>query len=44
MIELFVIVLSIAYALEAALLLNMTLVTPYSVWLKAGVILLTSVL
>ena len=44
MIELFVIVLSIAYALVAALLLNMNLVTPYSVWLKAGVILLTSVL
>ena len=44
MIELIVIVLSIAYALVAALLLNMNLVTPYSVWLKAGVILLTSVL
>ena len=42
MIELIIIALSIAYALVAALLLNMNLVTHYSVWLKAGVILITS--
>ncbi len=42
MIELIIIALSIAYALVAALLLNMNLVTNYSVWLKAGVILVTS--
>ena len=42
MIELIIIVLSIAYALLAALLLNFNLVTPYPVWIKAGVIILTS--
>ena len=42
MIELIIIVLSIAYALLAALLLNLNLVTPYPVWIKAGVIILTS--
>ena len=44
MIESMVIVLSIAYTLVAALLLNMNLITPYSFWLKAAVILVTSIL
>ena len=44
MIEVIVIVLSVSYALVAALLLNVNLITPYSVWLKAAVILLTSIL
>ena len=42
MIELTIILLSIAYALTAALLLNMNLATRYSFPVKSGVILLVS--
>ena len=44
MIELIVVILSIAYALTAALLLNMNLKTSYSFWTKSGVVLLVSML
>ena len=44
MIELVIVVLSVAYALIAALLLNLNVATQYSTLLKSGVITLTSAL
>ncbi len=44
MIELVIVMLSVAYALIAALLLNLNVATQYSALLKAGVITLTSAL